>query len=236
MTEFCLSFDDLTLGYSGHEAVHHLSGDVTKGSLTAVVGANGSGKSNLLKGIAGLLKPLSGSVSGNHARLAYLPQLSELDRSVPARVIDLVSLGLWQKRGLLGRINREDRSDLATCLDRVGLPGLRSAPSTASPAASSRGRCSLGRCCRMPTPSCSTSRSTRSTRGQSSISPRSSAMVRRGENGPLRASRSRARQTQVRPDPAFGALPRRLGGNRLCPDGRESCESAPLRRAVGRAR
>jgi zinc/manganese transport system ATP-binding protein len=124
MTEICLRFDDLTLGYSGHAAVHHLSGDVAKGSLTAVVGANGSGKSTLLKGVAGLLKPLSGSVSGNHARLAYLPQLSELDRSFPARVIDLVSLGLWQKRGLLGRVSRQDRSDLATCLERVGLSGF----------------------------------------------------------------------------------------------------------------
>jgi zinc/manganese transport system ATP-binding protein len=124
MTEFCLRFDNLTLGYSGHAAVHHLSGDVEKGSLTAVVGANGSGKSTLLKGIAGLLKPLSGSVSGNHERLAYLPQLSDLDRSFPARVIDLVSLGLWQKRGLLGRVSRRDRSDLAMCLERVGLSGF----------------------------------------------------------------------------------------------------------------
>lgn len=124
MTEFCLRFHDLTLGYCGHAAVHHLSGDVAKGSLMAVVGANGSGKSTLLKGVAGLLSPLSGSVSGNYARLAYLPQLSELDRSFPARVIDLVSLGLWQRRGLLGRVGRKDRSELATCLGRVGLSGF----------------------------------------------------------------------------------------------------------------
>eukprot|EP01133_Synstelium_polycarpum_P029930 gene29930-36878_t len=104
MTDQCLTFRDLTLGYRSHPAVHHLSGVVERGSLTAVVGANGSGKSTLMKGIVGVLKPMSGSVVvEKDVRVAYLPQQSELDRSFPARVIDLVSLGLWPRRGLLGR-------------------------------------------------------------------------------------------------------------------------------------
>lgn len=49
MTQACLTFRDLTLGYNSHPAVHHLDGTVAKGSLTAVVGANGSGKSTLLR-------------------------------------------------------------------------------------------------------------------------------------------------------------------------------------------
>ncbi len=47
-----LAFRDLTLGYDRHPAVHHLDGVVTAGSLLAVVGPNGGGKSTLLKGIA----------------------------------------------------------------------------------------------------------------------------------------------------------------------------------------
>ncbi|NKC51925.1 metal ABC transporter ATP-binding protein [Ochrobactrum cytisi] len=101
MLEACLTFSDLTLGYNRDPAVHHLNGVVRKGSLTAVVGGNGSGKSTLMKGIAGLLRPMDGSCSvAAGSRLAYLPQQSELDRSFPARVIDLVSLGLWPRRGL----------------------------------------------------------------------------------------------------------------------------------------
>ncbi|TIP53358.1 MAG: ATP-binding cassette domain-containing protein, partial [Mesorhizobium sp.] len=50
MTNACLTFRDLTLGYGSHPAIHHLNGIVRKGSLTAVVGANGSGKSTLMKG------------------------------------------------------------------------------------------------------------------------------------------------------------------------------------------
>lgn len=118
----CLNFSDLTLGYDQHPAVHHLSGEVAKGSLLAVVGGNGSGKSTLMKGIAGLLRPMGGACSVTAGtRLAYLPQRSELDHTFPARVIDLVSLGLWPRRGLLGRHRPEDRQAVSRALVSVGL-------------------------------------------------------------------------------------------------------------------
>ncbi|PYE94075.1 zinc/manganese transport system ATP-binding protein [Rhizobium sp. PP-F2F-G38] len=124
MSSTCLEFKDLTLGYQRHAAVHHLSGVVERGSLTAVVGANGSGKSTLMKGVAGILKPISGSFDAAYRRLAYLPQQSEIDRSFPARVIDLVSLGFWQERGLVGRMTRSDKARLLGCLAAVGLSGF----------------------------------------------------------------------------------------------------------------
>lgn len=125
MTSACLTFLDLTLGYSSHPAVHHLSGTVRKGALMAVVGANGSGKSTLLKGIVGVLDPMSGTCEiAPGTRIAYLPQMSELDRTFPARVVDLVSLGLWPRRGLLGRIRTEDREAVAKAIAAVGLEGF----------------------------------------------------------------------------------------------------------------
>lgn len=125
----CVTFDDLTLGYNSHPAVHHLKGAVTKGSLTAVVGANGSGKSTLMKGIVGVLKPMAGSCTvAPGVRFAYLPQQSELDRTFPARVLDLVSLGLWPRRGLLGRHRPEDREAVAKALSAVGLEGFEKRP------------------------------------------------------------------------------------------------------------
>jgi zinc/manganese transport system ATP-binding protein len=124
-TKASLTFRDLTLGYNDHPAVHHLTGTVAKGSLTAVVGANGSGKSTLMKGIAGVLKPMDGeSVTAPGTRIAYLPQQSELDRSFPARVVDLVSMGLWPRRGLLGRHTADDRASVKRALTAVGLEGF----------------------------------------------------------------------------------------------------------------
>jgi zinc/manganese transport system ATP-binding protein len=129
MTGTCLSFHNLTLGYASRAAIHHLGGVVRKGSLTAVVGANGSGKSTLMKGIAGVLKPMAGHIDrASGVRIAYLPQQSELDRSFPARVVDLVSLGLWPRRGLLGRHTAGDRQAVKDALAAVGLTGFEKRP------------------------------------------------------------------------------------------------------------
>ena len=129
MPRACITFSDLTLGYNSHPAVHHLDGEVRDGTLLAVAGSNGSGKSTLMKGIVGLLKPMSGACKvAPGVRLAYLPQQSELDRSFPARVVDLVSLGLWPKRGLLGRHRAEDREAVARALSAVGLEGFEQRP------------------------------------------------------------------------------------------------------------
>lgn len=68
------------------------------GSLNAIIGANGSGKSSLLKVFAGLQKPLRGKVRLAVPRregLAYLPQQQHLDRQFPISLQELVAAGLW---------------------------------------------------------------------------------------------------------------------------------------------
>ncbi|MBX3566700.1 MAG: metal ABC transporter ATP-binding protein [Rhizobiaceae bacterium] len=129
MSDAAITFSDLTLGYNSHAAVHHLNGVVEAGSLTAVVGANGSGKSTLMKAVAGLLKPMSGKCRVEAGRrIAYLPQQSELDRSFPVRVVDIVDMGLWPRRGLLGRTAARDRALIGEALAAVGLAGFEKRP------------------------------------------------------------------------------------------------------------
>ncbi|MEM6382603.1 MAG: zinc ABC transporter ATP-binding protein AztA [Pseudomonadota bacterium] len=121
----CLRFDDLTLGYQVYPAVHGLSGELEHGALLAVVGPNGSGKSTLVKGIAGVLQPMSGTCAHiDGCRKAYLPQLAEIDRSFPATVFDLVKLGLWHRTGLLGRFGKAGKSAISEALAAVGLEGF----------------------------------------------------------------------------------------------------------------
>jgi zinc/manganese transport system ATP-binding protein len=125
MTE--LRFRDLTLGYDRHPAVHHLSGTVAPGSLTAVVGPNGAGKSTLFKGVVGTLKPLAGAIerSGFDARdIAYLPQAADIDRSFPINVYDMVAMGLWRAKGLFGGIGHKDHAAIEAGIAAVGLTGF----------------------------------------------------------------------------------------------------------------
>ena len=119
-----LALHDVTLGYDGHPAVHHLNGIFKSGSLTAIAGPNGSGKSTLMKGLAGILSPLGGHIdrhgSGLH-EMAYLPQAQDIDRSFPATVTDLVQSGLWRRRGNFGKLTAEDRHLVHHALQSVGL-------------------------------------------------------------------------------------------------------------------
>lgn len=115
----------VTVSYPRHRALHAISGTFDLGSLTAVIGPNGAGKSTLLKTIAGLL-PWTGNLelSVPAKRLAYLPQLSEMDRSFPMSVRDCVLLGAWGVSGAFHGATAavSERTDAA--IRAVGLQGF----------------------------------------------------------------------------------------------------------------
>ena len=122
-----VKFRDVTLGYDRHPAVHHLDGEVAKGGLLAVVGPNGAGKSTLFRGLAGILKPLAGSIDlgGLDIRdIAYLPQSVDIDRTFPISVFDLVATGLWRRTGFFGGMGRAERDKITQALAAVGLNGF----------------------------------------------------------------------------------------------------------------
>jgi zinc/manganese transport system ATP-binding protein len=126
-----LTFNDLTLGYDRHPAVHHLNGMVPSGALVAVMGPNGAGKSTLFKGIVGALKPLAGRIERGPLKardIAYLPQVAEIDRSFPISVYDMVAMGLWRSAGVFGAIRSADRARIEAALATVGLTGFEERP------------------------------------------------------------------------------------------------------------
>jgi zinc/manganese transport system ATP-binding protein len=130
-----IRFENLTLGYDRHPAVHHLNAEIPAGSLLAVVGPNGAGKSTLLKGVAGELRPLEGHIHIDsepqgcaHAALAYMQQRNELDSSFPIAVFDMVAMGLWHEIGAFRGLGRTGRDKVHAALDAVGLSGFESRP------------------------------------------------------------------------------------------------------------
>ncbi|MDR0633668.1 MAG: ABC transporter ATP-binding protein [Azoarcus sp.] len=126
-----IRFENLTLGYERHPAVHHLEADIPTGALVAVVGPNGAGKSTLLKGIAGELRPLDGHIhlqDHGRTRLAYMPQRNALDSNFPVSVFDMAAMGLWRETGAFRGLDRARRRRVSGALDAVGLAGFAARP------------------------------------------------------------------------------------------------------------
>jgi len=65
MAESLIEITDITAGYGQTPVIFDINLEVAEGSLCAIVGPNGHGKTTLMKTISGLIKVFSGSVTFN---------------------------------------------------------------------------------------------------------------------------------------------------------------------------
>lgn len=56
----CITTDNLNISYGSLDIVKNLNLNIPKGKITTIIGANGCGKSTVLKTIARILTPKSG--------------------------------------------------------------------------------------------------------------------------------------------------------------------------------
>jgi len=68
-----LEVSNLTAGYAGIQVIWDVSLKVEKGEFVALVGANGAGKSTVLKAVAGILRIMGGKVSFEQKDITPLP-------------------------------------------------------------------------------------------------------------------------------------------------------------------
>src|ERR1044072_3430597 len=113
---------DLSIGYSHKKAdtviAQHINLNLQKGSLVALIGANGIGKSTLLRTLTHIQKPRSGSILLNGRELASYSskELAQnlslvLTESLPPSnltVFELVALGRQPYTNWLGTLSQED--------------------------------------------------------------------------------------------------------------------------------
>ncbi|MFA7664749.1 MAG: ABC transporter ATP-binding protein [Burkholderiaceae bacterium] len=67
-----LSIDQLSVFYGDAQALDGVGLDVQAGEIVALIGANGAGKTSLIRTVAGILKPRSGSISFDGTAIAGL--------------------------------------------------------------------------------------------------------------------------------------------------------------------
>ena len=118
----------VSVGYEDRPVLEHVDVLLPPGSLTAIVGPNGGGKSTLLKLIAGLLRPWTGTIAvlggrpGEHARsVAYVPQAEAVDWGFPVAAVDVVMMGRYPRLGPLRRPGAADHAAVARALEQVAM-------------------------------------------------------------------------------------------------------------------
>ena len=105
-----ININNLTLGYNNIPVIQNLNVKINDGDFVCIVGNNGAGKSTLIKGILGLLKPISGSIELNNIRknfIGYMPQETKVDSNFPASVYEIVLSGTLNKVGLKPSYSKE---------------------------------------------------------------------------------------------------------------------------------
>lgn len=127
--------DDLAVGFDRHVVVDCINLAVEQGGLVVLMGTNGSGKSTIVRTLAGLLEPVSGDcrVLGEwpgrrSADVAYLPQHPKSLSTLPLRASDVVRMGRFAALGLVGRSGRGDREAVESAMERMGVVQFRNKP------------------------------------------------------------------------------------------------------------
>ncbi len=116
--------DSLFVNYDRTAVLWDVSFQVPPGTLLAIIGPNGAGKSTLLKALLGLVRPLSGTVSFQTAKIAYVPQRETVDWDFPITVLEVVLMGRYPRLRWWQKIRAADREAALHALAQVGMSAL----------------------------------------------------------------------------------------------------------------
>ena len=120
---------DLSFAYDGHTVLSGINFSIDAGSYLCIVGENGSGKSTLMKGLLGLKKPASSSITlGDglkQTEIGYLPQQTQLQRDFPASVYEVVLSGRLNSMGGRMFYNAEDKKAAQENMERLGIEDIK---------------------------------------------------------------------------------------------------------------
>ena len=116
-----LVVNDLVVNYGMIKAVRQVSFEVKEGEIVTLIGANGAGKSTILRTISGLVKPTSGSMVFNNSDLLKMsPQNIVKNGLIHVPEGRHVFKGMTVKENLeMGAFLRKDKENLAQEVEEV---------------------------------------------------------------------------------------------------------------------
>jgi iron complex transport system ATP-binding protein len=130
----CMTASGLSAGYKGNPVFHDFDLGIPSGKMITLIGANGSGKSTVLKTMTRLMSPLQGVVylegKSIHAmptklaaqKLALLPQGVQTPQGITVR--DLVEYGRFPYRTKLQGLSAKDKGIIEWALTSTDMTEL----------------------------------------------------------------------------------------------------------------
>jgi len=133
-SSFALEVEGLCASYGSVPAIRDVSIKIGKGSIVTMIGANGAGKSTVIKSICGLLKPTRGTVKlfGEDVTGLSPDKLVKMGLAIVPEGRRLFADMSCQENLELGAYSRSDRKAVARDMERVLelFPDLRGRLST----------------------------------------------------------------------------------------------------------
>lgn len=135
MSNICIETDSLRVGYGENIVVPEFNIAIQKSKITSVIGANGCGKSTVLKAIGRILPSKEGTVyldgqdinamKGREIarKLAVLPQMPSAPETLT--VEELVAYGRFPYQSGFGRASKEDKEAIEKALKLARLEDLK---------------------------------------------------------------------------------------------------------------
>lgn len=124
-----IQFQNVSLGYGRRAVLDGLNFSVRDAEFFAMVGANASGKTTILRAMLGILKPLRGNVLFHHGappKFGYVPQRDAIDEIFPLSAREVVMMGACSALGAGRQPTARERSVTDETLAKVGLSDVAS--------------------------------------------------------------------------------------------------------------
>jgi zinc transport system ATP-binding protein len=126
-----VSFRNVVFFYEYYPVLVDISFETKENDFVGIIGPNGGGKTTLLKLVAGLLNPSSGSItvfgekpSKSSKIIGYVPQFLNIDKHFPITAEQVVGMGLNSSSKLFKRSIPGDREAVQGAMKTVSIENI----------------------------------------------------------------------------------------------------------------
>jgi zinc transport system ATP-binding protein len=125
-----VKLENVSSGYFSETVLKNVDLDIYNQDFIGVIGPNGGGKTTLVKAILGVQPLFGGKITFPHGKpkMGYLPQISQIDKTFPITVRDLVGSGLQVKNNWFPHLSHAQKQRVTSMLDEAGLQKLAMRP------------------------------------------------------------------------------------------------------------